>query len=161
MTKRITNTSPLILLAKLDRLDLLRLGVDKVLVPSAVFKEIGAKGDVATKRVEAYRGVWLEECKVTRPELARLLPDLGEGEVEVIVQAMQENIVDVCLDDQDARRIARRVGLQPIGTVGLLIAAKKRGLIPSLRAELDKLRAFGFWASERLVEQALREAGES
>jgi len=87
-----------------------------------------------------------------------MLPDLGSGEREVIAQAVEDHIV--LLDDMDARRIARRLGLQPIGTVGLLIAAKKRGLLPWLRSELQQLKALGFWISQELQEEALREVNE-
>jgi predicted nucleic acid-binding protein len=63
------------------------------------------------------------------------------------------------LDDLDARRVARRLSLEPIGTVGLLLAAKKRGLIVSLKAELDQLKEMGFWISMQLRVEALKEAG--
>lgn len=160
MSRRMVNASPLVFLAKLDRLELLLLGVQEVLVPSVVLAEVRAKRDVATERVEGCLHAWLKECPLTRPELLRLLPDLGEGEKEVIAQALQEKIVSVVLDDLDARRIARRMGLDPIGTIGLLLAAKKRALLPSLKQELEHLRVLGFRASEALTDQALREAGE-
>ena len=160
MTRRLTNASPLVFLAKLDRLDLLCLGVEEVLVPSGVLEEVRAKRDEAAQQVEARLGHWLKECSLTGPEYLRLLPDLGPGEREVIAQALQEEILSVGLDDLDARRTARRMGLQPIGTIGLLLAARKRGMLPSLAQELDRLRACSFRVSAALSEQALREAGE-
>lgn len=160
MSQRMVDASPLVFLAKLDRLELLLLGVQEVLVPSVVLVEIHAKRDVATERVEGCLGTWLRECPLTRPELLRLLPDLGEGEKEVIAQALQEKIVSVVLDDLDARRVARRMGLDPVGTVGLLLAAKKRAMLPSLKEELERLKALGFRASDALTDQALHEAGE-
>ena len=71
-----------------------------------------------------------------------------------------EGISSVAMDDLDARRTAHRVGLEPVGTVGLLLAAKKRGLITSLGDELARLKDFGFRVSDTLAKQALREAGE-
>lgn len=161
MSLRVANASPLLFLAKLERLELLRLGVEAVLVPSGVLAEIRAKRDAATKQVELSLGSWLKECPLTRPDLLRLLPDLGEGEKEVIAQALQENVVSVSLDDLDARRVARRLRLEPIGTVGLLLAAKKRAMLPSLKPELERLQTLGFWVSDILMDQSLREAGES
>ena len=68
--------------------------------------------------------------------------------------------MSVVLDDLDARRVARRLGLEPVGTVGLLLVAKKRSLLPSLEEEIKHLRRYGFWVSETLVHQVLEEAGE-
>jgi predicted nucleic acid-binding protein len=64
------------------------------------------------------------------------------------------------MDDLDARRVARRLGLEPIGTVGLLLAGKKRGIVLSLKAALDRLAGMGFWISQALLAEALKEAGE-
>lgn len=69
-------------------------------------------------------------------------------------------MTSVVLDDLDARRVARRLGLEPIGTVGLLLAAKKRGIILSLKAELDRLQKMAFWISAQLRAEVLKEAGE-
>ncbi len=68
-----------------------------------------------------------------------IVPDLGAGEREVIAQALQEDITSVVLDDLDAWRVSRRLGLEPVGTVGLLLAAKKRSLLPSLEEEIKRL----------------------
>jgi predicted nucleic acid-binding protein len=64
------------------------------------------------------------------------------------------------MDDLDARRFAHRVGLPAIGTLGLLLAARLRGDIPSVKAEIERLRGFGFWAGDALVEAVLKTAGE-
>ncbi|HXH14485.1 MAG TPA: DUF3368 domain-containing protein [Alphaproteobacteria bacterium] len=160
MTRRLVNASPLIFLAKLGRLDVLRLGTEEILLPATVLEEIRAKQDIATVQMEQHLGTWLNMCSITRPEVLQFLPDLGEDERDVIAQALQEGIASVVLDDQEARRVARRLGLEPIGTVGLLLAAKKRSLLPSVKNELDRLRGFGFWVSEDLVRQVLQEAGE-
>jgi len=161
VTRRLTNASPVIFLAKLDRLDLLCLGVNEVLVPSVVLAEVRAKRDDAAQQMEARLSGWLKECTWTRPEFLRLLPDLGPGERHVIAQALQERVSSVALDDLDARRTARRMGLEPVGTVGLLLAARKRGMLPSLAAEVERLRTLGFRISAPLAQEALREAGEA
>jgi uncharacterized protein len=132
------------------------------LVPSAVLHEIRQKSDPAVAVIEAaLRSHLLEECPDRDPTVLAQLPGLGSGESEVIAQALGRQISSVVLDDMDARRTARSVGLQPIGTVGLLLAAKKRGLLPSVQFELQRLKDMGFWISQSLWEQALQEAGES
>ncbi|MDW8111636.1 MAG: DUF3368 domain-containing protein [Candidatus Bipolaricaulota bacterium] len=103
---------------------------------------------------------WLKECRLARREATHLLIDLDEGEKAVIAQALQEKVNSIATDDMAARRLAHRLGLEPIGTVGLLLAAKKRGMLQSLRAEVERLRALGFWIADDLLRQALHEAGE-
>jgi predicted nucleic acid-binding protein len=82
------------------------------------------------------------------------------GEAEVIVLARELDADRVVLDDLDARRFARRVGLEIAGTVGLLLAARKRGELASLRAEIERLELLGFRISPVLAEAVLRAAGE-
>jgi len=69
-------------------------------------------------------------------------------------------VVDSSPLDLDARRLAHRVGLAPVGTLGLLLAAKLRGEIRSLRAEMDCLRHAGFRVSPTLSKAILEQAGE-
>lgn len=64
------------------------------------------------------------------------------------------------IDDLDARRFARRVDLGVIGTMGLLLAARLRGEIPSLREDIEQLQALGFHVAPSLTDVLLREAGE-
>ena len=160
MRRRLVDASPLIYLARLGRLELLLLGVDEVLVPAVVLAEVRAKQDHSTEQVEQYLDSWLKICDRTQAGVLRFLPDLGAGEREVMSQALQEGIVSVVLDDLDARRVSRRLGLEPVGTLGFLLAAKKRSLLPSLEEEINRLRRYGFWVSETLVHQVLEEAGE-
>jgi predicted nucleic acid-binding protein len=157
----VVNASPLIFLAKLDQLDLLRKGADTICVPQAVLDEIRAKPDEATVTIEQASQSWLSIRQVeNRNAVEVLLADLDLGEAEVIVLAREIKADRVVMDDLDARRLARRVGLDLIGTMGLLLAAHLRGEIPSMWAEIERLRAFGFRVSPSLVEAILREARE-
>ncbi|MFC1976256.1 DUF3368 domain-containing protein [Chloroflexota bacterium] len=159
MTIWVVDASPLIFLSKLDRLDLLRKGADTVYVPQAVLDEIQAKPDEATIAVEQAGRSWLSILQVdNRSTVEILLADLDLGEAEVIALAREIKADRVVMDDLDARRLARRVGLDLIGTMGLLLAAHLRGEIPSMREEIEQLRAFGFHVSPSLVEAILREA---
>ncbi|MEM4722001.1 MAG: DUF3368 domain-containing protein, partial [Candidatus Methanomethylicaceae archaeon] len=110
---------------------------------------------------EKHLNTWLRECQLAQREAARLWIDLDEGERAAIAQALQEQAISIATDDMAARRLARRLGLEPIGTVGLLLAAKKRGMLQSLQAEIGRLKALGFWIADDLVRQALHEAGET
>ena len=161
MTTWVADTGPLIFLAKLGRLDLLRRGVDQVYVPQAVLDEVRAKPDEATKAIEEASRSWLSVQKVGDPRTAEiLLATLDRGEAEVIVLAKELDADRVVMDDLDARRFARRAGFDIVGTFGLLLAARLRGEIPSVREEIERLRALGFRASPALVEAILKEAEE-
>jgi predicted nucleic acid-binding protein len=85
---------------------------------------------------------------------------LHTGEAEAIVLATELHAERLVLDDQDARRFADRCGLKTIGTLGILLAAKQRGAITSLREEINALAAVGFRANPQLVAAVLQRAGE-
>lgn len=158
---RIVNTAPLIFLAKLNRLELLRQGVETVFVPPAVLRELRAVPDEAAVAVGAALDDWLIERACSTSGLLEVISrSIDPGEAEVIALALELGSTDVVLDDLDARRFARRNGLQPIGTLGLLLAAKQNGLIPSLRDEIDRLRSFGLHASDVLIAAVLEDADE-
>jgi predicted nucleic acid-binding protein len=157
----VVDASPLIFLSKLGRLDLLERSADQVVVPTAVFREIAEYRDVARRKIEEARRSWLGVREVVdRRVVDVLMADLDAGESEVIALAIEAEAERVVLDDLDARRLAHRVGCAPVGTLGLLLAAKLRGEIPSLRTEIDRLRQAGFRVGVTLAQALLREAGE-
>ena len=77
-----------------------------------------------------------------------------------IVLAAEPHAERLVLDDQDARRFADRCSLKVIGTMGMLLAAKQRGVIASLRAEINTLVALGFRVNPQLVTAILQSARE-
>lgn len=110
MRARVVDAGPLLFLARLGRLELLLLGADEVFVPMAVLAEIQQKLDPALELIQTLLGTWLAECSLASPQLLKLLPDLGAGEREVIIQALEQKVTSVVMDDLDARRVARRLG---------------------------------------------------
>jgi predicted nucleic acid-binding protein len=161
VTTWIVDTSPLVFLAKLRHLDLLREGADTICVPQAVLSEVRARPDEATQAIEQASLSWLSVRQVSNREAVEILrADLDVGEAEVIVLARETHADRIVMDDLDARRFARRLGFDLIGTMGLLLAARLRGEIPSVREEIERLVGLGFRVSPSLVEAILREAGE-
>jgi predicted nucleic acid-binding protein len=162
VTSWVADTGPLIYLAKLDHLDLLRKGADRVYVPRAVLSEVRAKPDTATRSIEYACQTWLSVRQVAdRSAVEIIQADLDLGEAETIALARELDADRVVLDDLDARRFARRLGLGMVGTVGLLLAARLRGELPSLHQEIEQLEVLGFRVAPDLVEAVLRVAGES
>ncbi len=85
---------------------------------------------------------------------------LDKGEAEAITLALEVDADLVLLDDREARLQAKRLGLPVTDTLGILLRAKRLGLIESLRDELNKLKEKGFCVSKSLEERILRMAGE-
>lgn len=101
------------------------------------------------------RGIRGEHMKVI---LRRVL---DEGEAEAIVLALEVNAGLILLDDREARIQAKSLGLNVTGTLGILLRARRLGLIRNLRPEIEKLKKTGFRISQSLEEEILRLVGES
>lgn len=129
--------------------------------PVTVLSELSAVQDEVSGAVQALLGTWLLEKACSQPNLLALaVQALDPGEAEVVALALELGTKDVVLDDLDARRYARRSGLEPIGTLGLLLAARRAGIIQAISPEIEALRRAGFHASEELVQFILAEAEE-
>ena len=143
------DTSCLIHLERIERLDLLQALYDDLRVPPAVRGEFGSVPEGFA--VEA----------VQSQGLVRLLRrTLDAGEAEVIALGMHFDDVHLILDDAAARREAKDLGLTVIGTVGLVLRAHRNGHVPAAKPVLDALRGTGFWISDALYEHALARAAE-
>jgi predicted nucleic acid-binding protein len=104
---------------------------------------------------------WLEERRLAQPLASRIVgARLGAGEREAIALALEISADELVLDDLAARRLAHSLGISLIGSLGLLLRAKTRGLIPSVRPLLEAMQANGFRVAARVVEGMLRAAGE-
>jgi len=161
MSLWVVNTSPLVFLGNLGRLELLRHAGREVCIPLAVAEEIAAKPDAAAMAVQDACATWMQVRTITDQTAVTLVQAaLHRGEAEAIVLAVELQAERLVLDDQDARRFADRCGLNTIGTLGILLAAKQRGAIPSLREEITTLATLGFRVNPQLVAAVLQRAGE-
>lgn len=143
--KVVVDTSVLIALSCIGRLDLLRNLFTLVLAPRAVAEEYGEP-----------LPVWIKVLDVKNKQLVRaLLELLHRGEAEAITLAIEADANIVILDDKKARSIARRLGLKMIGTVGILVLAKKQKLIDDIEAEINHLLQKSFYLSQDVITKAL------
>jgi predicted nucleic acid-binding protein len=149
----VSNASPLIALARIQRLDLLPAIFELVLIPPAVAREISPSIPVLP--------TWLRiQAPSVLPPASLLRRRLGDGEWEALALAIELKADWIILDDLPARRSAEATGLNVIGTLGTLVTAKRKGLLKSIRPELDGLRATSFFLSPQLYDELLRVAGE-
>ncbi len=157
----VCNTSPLILLAKIGRIDLLTQLYEEVIIPASVMDEVGAKPSKELEEIQALlQSQKLQLQKAMKQFLKGLPEDLGVGEQEVIALALEKKADLVILDNQRGRGIARERGLSVTGTVGVLVEARDRKVIPSVRRELDRLIEAGMWIDEVFYHRILQEFGE-
>lgn len=85
---------------------------------------------------------------------------LHAGEVEVMILAQEQNADLVILDDNAAEKTARYLGLVVTGTLGVLIKAKRKGIIEEVRPLLLDMRKNGFYVSNAIERMVLEQAGE-
>jgi predicted nucleic acid-binding protein len=156
----VVNASPLIFLSQIKALFILPQLAREVIVPASVQEEVRS----ATKRHSSFTEVEIPEWIRIEPDL--LLPeeisgwDLGAGESQVLVHALRISDCEVVLDDLQARRCARGLRLTLTGTLGVILRAKKQGIIPAARPLLEALIQKKMYLSRGLVEEALAEISE-
>ncbi len=160
MPEFICNTSPFQYLHQLGQLQILETLTGAVVAPLAVQEELdaglAARWDVPDLRT-------LPWVTVREPHSTAALPlaaDLGRGEASVLALALESKSPVVILDDSLARRAAACLGIQLTGTLGLLLDAKKQGLIPSMSVALDQLDSLRFRVSRTTRLALLKLAGE-
>lgn len=156
----VVNASPLILLAKAGRLELLRtLGRD-LIVPDAVAGELRAKGSDDPVVQSVQNADWLRVVSVPATQQSVVAWRLGAGESAVVTCALQYSDPVVVLDDREGRRCAASHGIAVIGTIGVVLLAKDEGAIPLVAPVLEELATAGMHVSDALLARALQLAGE-
>lgn len=146
----ISNTSCLIILSKIGELDLLHQMYDTVTITREVFMEF-------TDQLPGWIKVQQPKDQY-RQQLLEMQVD--KGEASAIALALETDQSIIILDDWKARKLAERLGLSVTGTLGVIVKAKKSGMIPSIIPYLDKIRETNFRISEELEQMALNEANE-
>ncbi len=160
--KVVSNTSPLINLAWIGQLGILRELYGTIHIPEAVWHEIVVQGDGQPGAEEISNANWINTCAVDNKLLALALhQELDAGEAEAIALAIEQKAGLLLMDERLGRETARYFGLNYTGVIGLLIEAKQKGLIGSIRAYLDRLRTIaGFHISRSLYLKVLQDQGE-
>lgn len=153
----VINASPLILLSKCGLESLLPELFTEILIPNAVWSEIEVGGDIAFDAIRS--ADWHKRVPV------RVLDDvlvwnLGDGESEVLSFAFANGPCAAGIDDKAARNCARTLGIKTLGTGGILVLAKRRGLIESVNQTLIRLQDAGLYISEPVVSLLKDQAGE-
>jgi predicted nucleic acid-binding protein len=151
----VSDTSCVSNLLTIGKADLLAKLFGEVIIPPAV--------DCELRRFHSTIPAFLKVVGPTRGELlARLSRELDAGEAEAICVACELKADRLLIDEKAGRNVALREGLAIIGIVGALLAAKQKGLLPSLAELLARLEIeAGFRLSQSVKAAALKAAGES
>ena len=161
--KAILNSSVIIALSMLKRLEHLTYLFGEIMIPVAVYEEVcirgrGLPGDMELREAVS-KGVITIKSVRNRSLVVELCRELSAGEAEAIALALEERADFIILDDKLARERAVRMGLNVIGTLRVLRMFYDKGLMDkqALVSEIRKLREHGFWVSDSVIKRILEE----
>jgi|SRR3990172_2894144 len=156
----VSNTSPILNLAIIGRLSLLRQQFGEVIIPKAVLEECRIDENLlGTEEISAaIREGWLSVREISKKDEAVLLErELDKGESEAIALALELNADLVLIDERDARRICQSIDMKVTGVIGILARAYKDKQLPSLEDAFFQLKEnAGFYIKDDLVKHILR-----
>ena len=160
----VCNSSPIIGLSAINRLNLLWLLFEKVIIPHEVYLEVenAKENTIGVEELkQAVQEKHIEIYQIKNHDLVhQLYGRLHAGELEVIVLAKELQINHVVIDDRSARIMANSMCLKTLGLLGILLIAKEKGYIQEVKNEMDKLIGNGYRVSLKLYHEILKKAGE-
>jgi len=160
MPEVVSNTTPILTLMGIGVLDLLQQLYGEVCIPKGVWEEIQQGKDKSIYQ-DVSQLDWVQVQAVSNQEaLAYLYTELDKGEAETLVLAREIEARLVLIDEKAARRVADQLGLTYTGSLGVLLRAKARELIPEVKPLIDQMRSNGIWISDTLYHHILQQANE-
>ncbi|ORX22952.1 nucleotide-binding protein [Thermoanaerobacterium sp. PSU-2] len=154
MRKVVLNSTPIIILRNIGRMDLLKQLYENVYIPYGVYEEVNI---VENCQIEDF----IKIVKIKNEEAKQFFPtSLHKGEVEVMILAKEIN-ADLCIiDDYLARQHSKSLGLVVSGTLGILVKAKEKGIIKRVKPVVDDMIRKGFYIDKKLYNEILNICGE-
>lgn len=159
MRKIISNTTPIITLLSISKLDILKDIYGKIIIPQAVYNEI-EEGKNKAFYTDLSKIEWIEIKQIKDREPLKYIYDLDKGEAEVIVLANELKADLVIIDEKLGREYANHFNLKLTGTIGILLKAKEQGLTENIKPLLKTMKANGIWLSQKFINQILKTANE-
>lgn len=158
----VSDSGPLIALARIGALNLLPGVYGDIVIPVAVRDEIMNPDRKRTGTVSFANADWLRTEPVSEQSTLRLLHDnLDSGEREAIALALEREAGVLLIDEALGRRVAGSHGLTITGTLGVLLLAKEEGLIDEVAPVVDRMVSTGFRIGDALYQSILEQAGEA
>jgi len=156
----ISDTTPIISLIKINRLDLLKKLFDEVRIPEAVFRELTTNVLFSNEAEIVKSTDFLKVSPIQNKkslEILQAASGLDDGESEAIILADELKSDVLIIDERKGRRVAKNLGLTITGTVGILIQAHDENMISSEEVKqcLEHLKNSNIRLSDSLIQQAL------
>ncbi len=155
----VSNSTVLIGLARINKLDLLKNLFSKVYIPDAVFNELTRVNKPGSSDIKKASYLIHQSPKDTK-EVALLLGSLDRGEAEVLALSKELNADLVLVDEEKARKAGVIAGFEIMGLMGVLLMAKRHGLLKSIRPLIDELLKKKFRVADDIVTAILKSAEE-
>lgn len=161
MRKVVVNSTPLIALSIINKLDILKQLYGKVYVPYGVYEEICVEGSSRVGSDILKNTDFLIIEKIKNEDARKFFQtSLHKGEVEVMILG-NEIKVDLCIiDDLLARKYAKYLGFNITGTLGILIKAKEKGIIQDVKSLADELIRNNIYIDDKLYRKVMELAHE-
>ncbi|RLI80946.1 DUF3368 domain-containing protein [Archaeoglobales archaeon] len=157
--KVVSNSTCIIALLRIGKLTLLKDLFDRIFIPEEVYREIYVDGKEGF--IELERADFFEVRKIKNHLFFNLLRGLiDDGEAASIILALEEDASLIILDDKDARKIAEKLGLKVMGTTGILLLAKRKGVVKEIKPIIEEMKMGGFYLSDSIINTVLKEADE-
>lgn len=157
----VSDSTILIGLAKVDRLDLLREAFYEIYVPEEVFKEVTDRGIDKPGAQDIRKSAWIKVRTVKdRTQVNLLMASIDKGEAEVLALSKEMEAELVLLDEEKARKSAVIAGFNVVGLLGILVLAKKLELLDEIKPLIEELGRKKFRISDVIIAEALKQAGE-
>jgi len=157
----ISNTTPISNFLNLGQLNLLKQLLEKIHIPQAVFQEIDTHFSENEEWQQALQKNFIIVHQIKEHKYSNhFFANLHSGEAEALCLYLEKNAQICLLDDKDARSYAEIHNIKITGTLGLLIQAKKKGYIQSVKLSMNELKHYHFWINEAMYNKVLSLSGE-
>ncbi len=159
MRKVISNTTPILSLLKIDKLDILQKLYGEITIPNAVYLEI-EQGINKPYYKNLKEVSWVKIENIQDKKAIQYFNDLDAGEAEVLILANEMNADLVIIDELLGRKFAQKLNISLTGTLGILLRAKELSHIESIDNLIIELRDKGTWINPKLANAVLILANE-
>lgn len=152
----ISDTTPISSLLQINELELLPKLYQQIIIPTTVFNELQILETRGFSIQDGINNGWIKiKTSQSYDLIHELLATLDPGESEAIALAIELQADYLLMDEKEGRQEARMRAIPIIGTLGILLEAKKQGLISNVQHKLDALRNINYWISEELYHRVL------
>jgi len=157
----VSDSTALIGLSKIGKIDLLKEIFSRVHIPEEVFKEVTEAGKNRPGSDAIRNAEWVEAKTVQdQTQVNLLMASLDKGEAEVLALSKELRADLILLDEEKARKSAVIAGFEVMGLLGVLVIARNLGLIEAIKPLIEELKNKRFRISDRVIAEALLKAGE-